>query len=275
MRAVGFVSSLALIVLYCQTPLAQNAAVSLKSGVLGAVTSAFADEPAKKPAIAPYSAVRKTTRVQKLANGVTITHETSSREARDSSGRTYRESQPETPQGAEVLPRRVTFYNVFDPVNRIAINWNSSSKEATVSHMPELGQARLSPPILPTSAPAPGTIAGAVFGTAGEASAPSRPPQLVREDLGLKTINGVEAKGIRTTQTFPAGAVGNDQPFTVTHETWTSRELRLAVLQIDDDPRTGSHTMELTDIDRGEPDPALFQPPEGYTVIDRYQAPQN
>jgi hypothetical protein len=61
----------------------------------------------------------------------------------------------------------------------------------------------------------------------------------------------------------------------VTHETWVSEELMLAVMQIDDDPRTGVRTMELTDIERGEPDPALFQVPEGYTVKDQYPNQQN
>jgi hypothetical protein len=33
--------------------------------------------------------------------------------------------------------------------------------------------------------------------------------------------------------------------------------------------------MELTDIERGEPDPALFRPPEGYTVKDQYPNQKN
>ena len=213
--------------------------------------------------------------MQRLANGVTITHETTSKEARDSSGKTYRESQPETSLGADVQAHKVTFYNVFDPVNRITINWSSNSKEATVIHMLEPNQARIAPPAQITSPPAPETVVGSVFGTAGEAAAPSRPIRPVREDLGMKTINGVEAKGTRTTQTFPAGAVGNDLPFSVTHETWMSVDLRLVVLQIDVDPRSGDRTTELTEIERGEPDPALFQPPEGSTVRDRYPNQQN
>lgn len=96
-----------------------------------------------------------------------------------------------------------------------------------------------------------------------------------RKTWAQKQSNGLEARGTRFTTTYPVGRVGNDQPFTVTHETWISTELMIAVLQIDDDPRTGARTMELTDIERGEPDPALFQPPEGYTVKDKYPDQQN
>ena len=51
--------------------------------------------------------------------------------------------------------------------------------------------------------------------------------------------------------------------------------MKLAIRQVQDDPRSGLHTMELTDIERAEPDPALFQVPEGYTVKDQYPQQQN
>jgi hypothetical protein len=54
----------------------------------------------------------------------------------------------------------------------------------------------------------------------------------------------------------------------VTSETWTSPDLKITVRQITDDPRSGKVTTELTNITRTDPDPALFQAPEGYTVRD-------
>ncbi len=281
MRSVYVVSVLASIALTAfstQTLLAQNAAAALKGGILGISAAACADEDARKPSIEPYTAVRKTTQVQKLANGVTITHETTGKEARDSSGRTYRETQSDVPIGGDAPVQSQVFFIVFDPVNRVSISWSSNSKEAIANHMADPKQVRLNsppPPPLQTQA-APGFgVAGGVFGSAGTAGPAVRPVRLVREDLGTKTINGVEAKGTRTKQTYPPGKVGNDQPFTVTHETWMSLELRVPVLQIDDDPRTGTRTTELAKIQIGEPDPALFQPPEGYTVKDRYPGQQN
>jgi hypothetical protein len=46
-------------------------------------------------------------------------------------------------------------------------------------------------------------------------------------------------------------------------------------MSVNEDPRTGTATMELTDLEKGEPDPTLFQVPEGYTVKDRAPEPQN
>jgi hypothetical protein len=215
--------------------------------------------------IEPYTANRKTTRVQTLANGTTITNETTGKEARDSSGRTYRESQIEGPFGFERQAPASFFFNVLDPVKSVTIRWNSNSKEATVFHMADPGQARQAPPPAANSA-----------ATVQPVRMP-RPahPGVETEDLGTKTINGIDAHGTRTTETYPAGSVGNDQPITVTLEMWTSRELGLVVLEIDDDPRTGVKTTELTDIERGEPDPALFQAPEGYAIKDQYPGQQN
>jgi hypothetical protein len=76
-------------------------------------------------------------------------------------------------------------------------------------------------------------------------------------------------------RTIPAGKEGNNQPIVITTETWRSNELKLVVRRITNDPRIGISTMELTDIQQGEPDPALFQVPEGYTVKDQFPQPQN
>jgi hypothetical protein len=89
-------------------------------------------------------------------------------------------------------------------------------------------------------------------------------------------IAGVEATGIRITRVIPAGKEGNDQPVTITNERWFSTKLpRMILLSIDNDPRSGVMTTEMTEIERGEPDPSLFAIPEGYTVKDRYPDQQN
>jgi hypothetical protein len=88
--------------------------------------------------------------------------------------------------------------------------------------------------------------------------------------LGGKTFAGVYAEGTKLTITYPVGYFGNDRPILNVRETWTSPELKIIVYTTDDDPRTGSRTTELTNIDRAEPDPAIFQVPEGYTIKDQY-----
>ena len=74
------------------------------------------------------------------------------------------------------------------------------------------------------------------------------------------------AHGTRFVETFPAGYFGNDQPFDVISEEWSSDELHLLLSKTDDDPRIGRTTMELEDLVLAEPDPALFHPPPGYAL---------
>src|SRR5262249_9622921 len=71
----------------------------------------------------PFTATAKTTRVQTLADGTKITHETIAKEARDSAGKTYRETHAELPDNGS----NSDFTNVvvFDPANRTQIFWNS------------------------------------------------------------------------------------------------------------------------------------------------------
>jgi hypothetical protein len=271
MRIREFVSSLAgfaLLLGMGQALAGQTGTAAIGGGVIGSgggIGIGVAGSVALGAPGEPYSAVRKTTRVQKLANGTTITHITTVKEARDSSGRTYREDRRELPAGQEGGAPDFVFANVHDPVSRTNIHWNSSTKVADVTHFAERSEIKL-PDVAPTQVateprPVPTTRA--------------EPIKQQSEDLGIRTINGVEAKGTRMTRVIPAGRDGNDQPLTITSEWWRSEELGIMVMSVNDDPRTGTITMELTDLERGEPDAALFQVPEGYTVKDRTPQAQN
>jgi hypothetical protein len=87
-----------------------------------------------------------------------------------------------------------------------------------------------------------------------------------REALGQQTVEGVAATGTRTTTVIPAGAIGNEQPITVTSEEWYSPDLKMLVMTKHADPRSGETTYRLTGIARGEPSPSLFDPPAGVVV---------
>lgn len=87
-----------------------------------------------------------------------------------------------------------------------------------------------------------------------------------KEDLGEQVIEGVTAKGTRTTIVIPAGAIGNELPITVTSEEWFSPDLNVLVMTKHADPRSGETTYRLTGITRGEPDPSLFGLPAGVTI---------
>jgi hypothetical protein len=74
------------------------------------------------------------------------------------------------------------------------------------------------------------------------------------------------------TQVIPAGTIGNDKDLVSTRETWFSPELRVVISSIRNDPRFGEIRYTLNNIQVSEPNPSLFQPPAGYTLL-RPRAP--
>ena len=199
----------------------------------------------------PYSGTRTSTFVETLANGTTITHTTSTQEARDSNGRSYSAVQSTGPNGSAH-----TFYTVFDPVNRVTTSWNSDSKQATLIHMPDPQGSGKWRPDSNQAGPKPG----------GQFR---RGPTPEVTDLGAKVLNGVETSGTRSTTTFAAGSFGNNEPIVVTHEKWVSSDLGLTLSETDNDPRNGTRTSQFTSFQRDEPAASLFQVPQGYTVVER------
>ena len=204
---------------------------------------------------------------------------------------------------AEMQGHNITHTNVMDPVARTTTIWLSQGKQATRIHMPDLRGAaqqsggaaqQLGPTAMGLGSGSIGAVAeiGAVAnvttlsqtirtGTTGTAEStgivtmgavrdPNLRPERKTEKLGGKTIAGVYAEGTRLTVTYPVGFFGNDKPIITFHETWMSSDLKLVLLIVDDDPPTGTRIAEVTNLDRGEPNPALFQVPEGYTIRDQY-----
>jgi hypothetical protein len=88
------------------------------------------------------------------------------------------------------------------------------------------------------------------------------------EMLGKRVVEGVEAEGIRTTVTIPAGEIGNTLPINVVDESWYSRELQVPVMTRHHDPRSGDNVFRLTKINRSEPGRSLFEVPAGYTIVE-------
>jgi hypothetical protein len=87
-----------------------------------------------------------------------------------------------------------------------------------------------------------------------------------QEDLGTRSIDGIMAHGVREIQTIPAGSTASEA--VLTDEYWYSDDLHMNVMVKHSDPRKGSVTMTLTQATRSDPDPSLFQIPEGYKPAD-------
>lgn len=198
----------------------------------------------------PYSATFESKTVRTLADGTTVTTTLKTKEARDSQGRTLHQVTRKLPDGSDITQ---TFAS--DPINRTTTHWSSGSTEATVDHLPDPSEIRERA----NSSPANQKVR----------PEPAARPIMQRETLGSKTILGVVAEGTRNTRVIPAETEGNDRAMTLVTEEWRSPDLGITLSISRDDPRNGHTTQEITELDRGEPDPTLFQVPAGYTVKDR------
>jgi hypothetical protein len=202
---------------------------------------------------APYSGVEVTTTQQVLAGGNTIQTQRQSTVYRDSQGRVRSETAAGRPaRGGGGASN--TFITIHDPVAGVMRRVDTQNR--IVTEVPIHGGS-------PRNGAAPGPRA-----MAGRGRGARRPadPNVTTEDLGQQTVNGVAATGHRITRTIPAGAMGNAQPIQSVREVWTSTDLKVPVLIKTSDPRHGTTVTQLTNINRAEPDAALFQAPAGYTV---------
>jgi len=200
---------------------------------------------------APYSADQVKENVQTLADGTHVTQTRStSHITRDSRGRTRTERQI-TRDGngwnlgvTEIRDPVEGLYWILDHQNKVAHRFATPSAPAAVSSQAQDGTAK------------PKHVSDGVH------------PDFSVEKLGSQMMEGVMVKGDRTTLTLPVGTQGNDGPIVTTHEFWFSEELKTYVLEKISDPRSGVDTVKVTNIERTEPNPTLFQVPPDYTIVD-------
>lgn len=86
-----------------------------------------------------------------------------------------------------------------------------------------------------------------------------------KESLGNKTIDGLTVEGTRYTRTIPTGKIGNDKPIVITTEEWYSPQLQMVVSRTHTDPRFGTMTFQLSNLNLNEPPQSMFVAPEDYT----------
>jgi hypothetical protein len=89
-----------------------------------------------------------------------------------------------------------------------------------------------------------------------------------KEDLGQQVVEGVTARGTRTTTTIPAGGIGNVLPIEIVSEQWFSEDLKVLVMTRHADPRTGETVYKLTNVSLVEPARTMFEVPADYTIRD-------
>jgi len=221
---------------------------------------------------APYSATAVEENTQTLADGNRIVHKSSDFVARDSQGRMRRETTLNRIGSVQVDAPKMVF--ISDPTTHTQFiltpgdatkvvkgegAWTSGPN--IVELQTQNGERRKR--VVDQKVTVTKTLGGP------EASGESE-KQVKNEDLGTQTIEGISAQGRRETVTIPAGQIGNDRPIEIVTEVWTSPDLHTVVLRKHSDPRVGETVFRLTNVNRSEPDPSLFQPPANSKVrVDR------
>jgi len=204
---------------------------------------------------APFSAVAVSETTQTLADGNHITRKTQTNVFRDSQGRIRKEITLAGfgPMASSEQPK--SFVVINDPVGRETFMLHPEQKTAEKIERPF---ARMN-----------GTMDRAMK-EKGELRQEENSSNLKREDLGTQTFAGVTAQGTRVTKTIPAGQIGNEKAITIVREVWYSNDLQTVVMTKRNDPWSGETSYSLTNIQRAEPDAALFAVPADYTVTQRH-----
>jgi hypothetical protein len=195
----------------------------------------------------PFSAIVRLETTQSLPDGTSATRKTTNAIARDSQGRIYNERRPLLPASFNGTPP-VAASHIFDPQTRISTFLNPRTRLARQIVVPER----------PPTAPPPAALLNV--------------PNFKQEDLGVDTIENVAVHGMRQTRTIPPAATGAAAAVAVTDEYWYSDDLHMNMLTKHSDPRTGMQVVTITQVNRAEPDAAMFQVPAGYKVVDENPA---
>jgi hypothetical protein len=211
---------------------------------------------------APFSAVAVSETSQTLADGNHIARTTNANLFRDSQGRFRKEvTLPAIgPLATSGGPK--SFVMIDDPV----------ANAHYILHPEDKTAEKMSHSIGGMKGPIRDAIKGK-FETHMQSEIASG--ELVKKDLGTcdPAVSGscpagvtVPARGTRITHTIPAGQIGNEKPIIVTSEHWYSNDLQMMVMSKRSDPRFGDTTYTLTNIERSEPNAALFTVPADYTM---------
>ena len=204
---------------------------------------------------APFSATATSETMQTLQDGTVIHRTTTSMLYRDSQGRSRREVSFSGFGPLTTTGKARTMIMINDPVAGAHYMLNAEEK---VAHKMKMRTREGG--------------GSADKGTAFEGKMRHRMAreeaagEVTKESLGTQSINGVSAEGTRITHTIPVGRIGNDRPINIVFERWYSPDLQMVVKSTRSDPRFGTTTYTMTNVQRTEPAAALFTVPSDYTV---------
>jgi hypothetical protein len=203
---------------------------------------------------APFSATASTETTQTLQDGTSIHRTTTSTLYRDSLGRSRNEVTLSGFGPLQASGKPHTMITIADPVAGSRYMLDAENKIAHQMVMRGHG------------APSPEQEAAFEQKMQARLQKEEASGAVKKDSLGTQTINGVAAEGTRITHTIAAGQIGNDKAIQIVFERWFSPDLQVVVKSARSDPRFGTTTYTLTNVQRTEPAAALFAVPSDYTV---------
>jgi len=242
--------------------IAQNVEAKIRAEMLKVVGAKIGFE-MKVVKGAPYSATAEAETIQTLTDGNRIRNKTTTLVYRDGEGRTRREV-----VGKEQSAATEVF--ISDPASGVNYALDTQRRVAVKSQV-NLSQLDLAKMKLAQDLKIKKRTQESGQAPQDKTNRKKRAP--VTESLGQQVIEGVLCEGRRATSIIPADEVGNELPITIMNEQWYSPELQVYVLTKQNDPRIGETIYRLTNINRSEPDRALFEVPTSYTLKDESTLP--
>ncbi len=182
---------------------------------------------------APFTARIVVTWDQPLANGGTLSRKYYTMVARDSKGRVHRETRGFIPADSAAEPP-LESVTILDPVSQRRI----VCAQATM--------------ICTRSVFSPRTVMAPEFAAGGDAKS---------ANLGTREMEGLNVQG--TSKTTAA----SDGSRSIETETWYSPDLGIDLFVVHRNPQTGTVTISVKDLMRGEPDRSMFAVPSGYQLV--------
>ncbi len=199
----------------------------------------------------PYSAVSVIETTQTLADGTSINRKFQANLFRDAQGRVRKEITLPAIGPLAASGQSRTFVLIHDPVAGTSYELRPDQKTATQL------------PVRPRHNQTGDSLQSNFDAHVQKEIANGT---LKKDDLGTQTINGVSAQGTRYTRTIPVGQIGNDRAISVVNEVWYSTDLQIVVKMTRTDPRSGSTTYTVTNIQRQTPAASLFTVPADYNL---------
>jgi hypothetical protein len=199
---------------------------------------------------APFSLILQTEWERTLADGGTITLVNQRKIARDSKGRIYQERWTLVPKNGD-KKSEITMIQVSSPETHVLYNCAEDGRQQCVKLAYEWS-----------------STAEYRENEARSGELPSGKGSVIHDDLGKQLLEGVEAEGTRISTIYNPGVFGNDRQMTVQTETWFSSQLGFNLLSVRTDPRFGKQTFTVTNLILSEPDPKLFELPQGFAAAE-------